>query len=189
MLECKGERVTYNPATRPVLKLKDRFPNMEKPPGQKLSMSYRSKRSVVSTSLLVSGVAFELVSKHSPELKAEIADWEEGRVFSLGVLPDGPAISLKKEGDRIRYLGKGYRDPKLKLLFKNIDCAHLMMTGNIAEAMQTSRAMAIVQSYLLPGSVLKKSMKRPPKPMPAQRLLKARIMATLGIAILVNMRK
>jgi hypothetical protein len=179
---------------------------MEKSRDQKLSRSYRSKRSVVSISLLVSGVAFELISKHSPELKAEIADWEDGRVFSLGVLPDGPAISLKKEGDRIRYLGKGYRDPKLKLLFKNIDCAHLMMTGkissqaafaqhrtilhgNIAEAMQTSRAMAIVQSYLLPGSALKKSMKRPPKPTPAQRLLKARIMATLGIAILVNMRK
>lgn len=206
MLECKGERVTYDPATRTVLKLKDRGPNMGKSPAQKLSWSYRSKRSVVSASLLVSGVAFELVSKHSPELKAEIADWEDGRVFSLGVLPDGPAISLKKEGDRIRYLGKGYKNPKLKLLFKNIDCAHLMMTGkigssaafaqhrtilhgNLLEAMQTSRAMAIVQSYLLPGPVLKKSMKRAPKPTMAQRLLKARIMATLGIAVLVNMRK
>jgi len=173
---------------------------------QKLSMSYRSKRAVVSTSLVTSGVAFELVSKHSPELKAEIADWEDGRVFSLGVLPDGPSISLKKEGDRIRYLGKGYKDPKLKLLFKNIDCAHLLMTGkmssdaafaqhrtilhgNIVDAMQTSRAMAIVQSYLLPGSVLNKSMKRAPKMTRAQRLLKARIMATLGIAILANIRK
>ena len=179
---------------------------MEKSPAQSLSRSYRTKRSVVSTSLLASGVAFDLVSKHSPELKAEIADWEEGRVFSLGVLPDGPAISLRKEGDRIRYLGKGYKNPKLKLLFKNIDCAHLMMTGkisssaafaqhrtilhgNLVDAMQISRAMAIVQSYLLPGSALKKSMKRPPRPTPAQRLLKARIMATLGIAVLVNMRK
>lgn len=172
----------------------------------RLSRAYRSKRAIVSTSLVASGVAFELVSKHSPELKAEIADWEDGRVFSLGVLPDGPSISLKKEGDRIRYLGKGYKDPKLKLLFKNIDSAHLMMTGkisspaafaqhrtilhgNLVEAMQISRAMAIVQSYLLPGSVLKESMKRVPKMTAAQRMLKARIMATLGIAVLVNMRK
>jgi len=179
---------------------------MEKSRDQKLSRAYRSKRAIVNTSLVASGVAFELVSKHSPELKAEIADWEEGRVFSLGVLPDGPAVSLKKEGDRIRYLGKGYKNPKLKLLFKNIDCARLMMTGktsssaafaqhrtilhgNIVEAMQVSRAMAIMQSYLFPRSVLKKSMKRPPKLTLAQRLLKARIMATLGIAILVNIRK
>ena len=169
-------------------------------------MSYRVKKAVVSTSLLALGAALEIVSKHSPELKAEIADWEDGYVFSIGVLPDGPAISLEKQGGRIRYLGKGYKNPKLRLLFKNIDSALLPMTGqmgshtaaaqhrtilhgNLGEAMKVSRAMSIAQLYLNPGFVLKKTMKRSPKLTPAQLLLKARVVATLGISMLVNAGK
>ena len=171
-----------------------------------LSPSYRKKKAVVSTALLALGVAIDIVSRHSPELKKEIADWEDGRVFSLGVLPDGPAISLRKEADRIRYLGKGYKDPKLRFLFKNIDCALLQVTGkmgahtayaqhrailhgNLVEGVQTSRALSIVQTYLSPGVALKKTMKRPPKLTPAQLLIKVRVMATLPVAMLLYSRK
>ena len=171
-----------------------------------LSPSYRKKKAVVSTALLALGVAIDIVSRHSPELKKEIADWEDGRVFSLGVLPDGPAISLRKEAGRIRYLGKGFKEPKLRFLFKNIDCALLQVTGkmgahtayaqhrailhgNIVEGMQTSRALNIVQAYLSPGPALKKTMKRPPKLTLAQRLIKVRVMATLPLAMLLNRRK
>jgi len=173
---------------------------------KKPSMAYRVKESVVKISLLALATAFEMVSKSSPELKAELADWEDGRVFSLGVLPDGPAISLKKEGGAIRYLGKGYKEPKLKVLFKNVDAALLPFTGqmgshmafvqhrailhgNIAEAMQVNRAMDIVQNYLMPGFIMKKNSKRPPKMTAAGMLLKAKVMATLGIGLLLNMRK
>jgi sirohydrochlorin ferrochelatase len=170
---------------------------------QGLSMSYRAKRVVVRTSLLALGVAFEMVSKHSTELKNEIADWEDGRIFSLGVLPDGPVISLRKQGNRIRYLGRGQEDAEIKFLFKNIDSALLLTTskmgahtafaqhrsvvhGNIAKAVEVSRAMSIVQSFVVPGFVLKRTSKRPPKLTPAQLLLKARVMATLAIGILIN---
>ena len=178
----------------------------QKSGSQNLSISYKAKKAVVETSLLALGVAFEMVSKRSAEFKSEIADWEEGRIFSLGVLPDGPAISLKKEGDRVRYLGKGHKGSKLKLLFKNIDSALLLVTGrmgahtayaqhrsilhgNIVQAVQVSRAMSIVQSYLAPGFALKKTCKRPPKLSPPQLLLKARVMATLAIGILINIRR
>ncbi len=180
---------------------------MENKSGEKkLSMTYKVKETIVKTSLLALATTFEIVSKHSPELKAEIADWEDGRVFSLGVLPDGPAVSLKKEGDQIRYLGKGYKNPKLKVLFKNVDAALLPFTGqmgshtafvqhraivhgNIGEAMQASRAMDIVQTYLMPVFILKKNSKRPPKLTGAEMLLKARVMTTLGIGLLLNMTK
>ncbi len=179
---------------------------MNKSRPQKLSISYRAKRALASTSLLALGAAFEIVSKHSAELVAEIADCEDGYIFSIGVLPDGPAISLKKEGNRIRYLGKGYKDTKLKILFKNLDAAVLVfigrmgthtataqhrtiLHGNIGEAMIVSRAMNIVETYIYPGFILKNTMKRPPKLTPAQLLLKVWVMATLGISMLVNVSK
>ena len=173
---------------------------------QKLPVSYQAKKAVVETSLLALAAAFESVSQHAPEMKAELADWEDGRIFSLGVLPNGPAISLQKKGSEIHYLGKGYQNPTLKILFKNLDAAILPFTGqigshiafvqrrailhgNVGEAMQISRAMAIVQSYLMPGLVFNKIFKRPLKLTPAQLFLKARVMATLGLGIIKNMRK
>ncbi len=169
-------------------------------------MSYKAKRVAAHTSLLALSVAFEMVSKHSVELKNELVDWEDGRIFSLGVLPDGPAVSLRKEGDRIRYLGRGQDDAEIKILFKNIDSALLTVTfrmgshtafaqhrtvvhGNIAKAVQVSRAMSIVQLFVVPGFVLKRICKRPPKLSSAQLLLKVRVLATLPVAMLVAMRR
>jgi hypothetical protein len=173
---------------------------------QKPPISYQVKKIVVETSLLALAAAFEIVSKHAPEMKAELADWEDSRIFSLGVLPNGPAISLQKKGSEIHYLGKGYHNPQLKILFKNLDSAILPFTGqigshiafvqrrailqgNVGEAMQISRAMAIVQSYLMPGLVFDKIFKRPPKLTPAQLFLKARVMAMLGPSIFMKVWK
>jgi hypothetical protein len=170
---------------------------------KRLSMSFRAKRALVRTSLLALGAAFETVSKRSAELKAEIEDLEDGYVFSIGVLPDGPAISLKKEGNRIRYLGRGYRDPNVKILFKNMDAAvrvcvgiigthtaaaqHLTLVhGNIGEAVKASRAMSMVQTYLYPRFILTRTRKRRPKLTPAQLLLKVWVMATLAFAMLAS---
>ena len=173
---------------------------------QKYSLSYRAKRAVVRTSLLALGAAFETVSKYSTELKAAIADWEDDYVFSIGVLPEGPAISLTKQPDRIRYLGKGYKNTNLRILFKNIDAAFLGSTGrmgshtataqhrsivhgNLAETLRISRAMNIVQAYVYPGFMLKKTMKRPPTLAPAQLVLKAYVVATLPIGMLLKARR
>ena len=161
---------------------------------------------MVGSSLLASGVAFEMVSRSDSKVKAEIADWQDGYVFSIGVLPDGPAVSFMKQGDQIRYLGKGYKKPQLRFLFKSLDSALLVLTGrigshiasaqhrtivhgNLAEAMQVSRVMNIVQTYLYPAFVLKKTMKRPAKLTSAQLLLKAWVIATLPVGMLANIGK
>lgn len=166
-------------------------------------MKYEKKKSLVETLLVLFGVVFEKLSKCCREFQAELDDWEDGWVFAIGVLPNGPWISLKKEGGVMRYLGKGRQNPRLTILFKNLDCAlfplmgsmgadtafiqrRAILHGNIAEAMQVSRAMAIVQAYTLPGFVLKKICKRPPKLTPRQLLLKARILAGLAPRLLAN---
>jgi len=175
--------------------------------GRNLSVSYKTKRLLAQTLLLALATAFELLSKSSPELKEEIDDWEDGRVFALGVMPDGPAVTMKKEDGRIKFLGKGLKEnPQLVIYFKNLDSALLPLTGqmgahiafaqhrailhgNVGEAMQINRAMAIVQKYLLPAMVLKKTSKRPPKYTLSQTMLKARVMAVLGVGLALNALK
>ena len=174
---------------------------------QKLSLGFKVKRSVVSTSLLALGVAFEMVSKGDDDLKRELVDWEEGKVFSLAVFPDGPSVTMKKQDGRIHYLGKGIKEnPTLIIYFKNLDCALLPFTGQmgshtafaqhrailhgpVKDAMQISRAMATVQKYLMPGFIFKTLFKRAPKMSGKQLLLKAKVMTLIGAGLALNASK
>ena len=161
---------------------------------------------VASTSLLALGSAFEIVSKWDTKLRAEIEDWEDGRIFSLSVMNQGPALVLKKEKNRILYVGNCINDADTKILFRNIDCALLPLTGmmssdmafvqhrailhgRVGAAMEISRAMAIVQSYLLPGFMFGWLYKRPPKFTLGQYLLKGWVMALLLPRMAVNLTK
>jgi len=172
----------------------------------RLTGSFKAKQTLVKTSLLALASTFEIVSKKSPEMRAEIAEWESGLVFSVGVLPDGPAITMRKETDGLHYLGKGHQAPKLKLLFKNTDSALMALIGMIGahtafaqhraivhgslfEAMQVNRSMAIVQKYLMPGLILKRITKRPPPMSGRDYLIKAQVMTGLGLAMTKNARK
>lgn len=167
---------------------------------------YQLKKGVVGASLLALGTAFEIVSKYGRDLRAEIADWEEGRVFSLGVMPNGPSMVLKKEGGRIRYLGSRSEKAEPKILFKNMDCAFMplagmmssdtafvqhraILHGSVGSAMEVSRAMAIVQIYLLPGFMFGRLYKRPPKLSLGQYLLKAWVFTVLLPCMAVNLTR
>ncbi len=169
-------------------------------------VAYALKKMVASASLLALGTAFEIVSKKEPSLKSEIEAWEEGRIFSLGVMHDGPAMVLKKEKGCIRYLGTCPDNANPKILFKNIDCALMPLTGMmsadiafvqhravlhgcISAAMEISRAMAIVQSYLLPGFMFGWLYKRPPRFTLRQYLLKLWVMIILLPCMAVNLTK
>ena len=167
---------------------------------------YKIKKAIVRTSLLALGTAFEIVSKRDRDLRAEIGEWEEGRVFSLAVLPDGPAIVLKNESGRIRCLGSRPHDSQPRILFKNMDCAFMPLTGlmsadmafvqhrailegNVGAGMEVARAIAIVQNYLLPGFMLKRVCKRVPRFTPGQMLLKIWVLAALLPRMAANLGK
>lgn len=149
-------------------------------PKKKLSTTAKVKKMLVQTSLLMLGVAFELVSRHCQDMQDELGDWDAGRVLALGVLPDGPVIAMRKDLDHLVYLGKGDHGAKIKIMFKNVDAALVMLTGQVGahtgfaehraivhgsiyEAMQANRAMALVTKFLFPGLWLKYITKRPPK--------------------------
>ncbi len=162
----------------------------------KLKAATGLKRTTSHISLLALGITFELTSRYVPEMQQEIADWEEGRRVTIGVLPNGPYMTIQKNGDRIDYLGIGKHEPHLSILFKNLDSAVMIFTGMLgapaavaenrvcihgdnAKAMEVTRAMAIVQTYLFPGLILNKTFKRPPKLTSSQLATKAKIMGLL----------
>jgi hypothetical protein len=174
--------------------------------GVRPTLAYRLKKAVVGIALLALGGTFERVSKHSAELKEEIKDWKKGIVISLGVLPKGPAISLKEENGTIRYLGRGYQKPDVKILFKNMDSAFLPFTaqmgshiafvqhrallhGNVVDGIKANRAMGIVQAYLLPGIVFGKVFKVPPKLTFKQKLFKLQVYLMMGLDMVLNAAK
>ncbi len=159
-------------------------------------LSFKAKQRIAAIALLALGVTFEYLSRKSKALKDEIAGWEEGRVFALSVMRDGPSVSLKKENGAIRYLGYGLKDSDITFYFKNIDSALMVFVGmmgahtasiqhrtivhgDLGKAMEVLRAMNIVQMYLFPGIVLKTTFKRPPKMSFGQLLLKAWVMIRL----------
>lgn len=157
---------------------------------------YRAQSAVVSGALRALGATFELVSNYSPELQGELACWDEGRTVCMGVLPAGPDMTFRHESGRIRYVGMVRRCPDVAMLFKNMESAVMTLTGqmgahtasihkrvvvhgNITHAMQAMRAMAIVQKFLLPGLILAKTCKNPPRLTRSELLIKARVMAAL----------
>lgn len=138
------------------------------------------------------GAAFEEVSQKVPELKKELADWDEGRRFALGVLPKGPYITLEKRSDRIYYLGKGLMAPEVTFFFKNLDAGvpvftglmsshqavaenKVIIQGNNAYAMEVNRALAVVLAYLFPVTVFKHLFKEPPRLEFSQLINKAKV--------------
>lgn len=160
------------------------------------SFGSRAKREVCAITLAVFGRAFELVSERVPAFAEEISTWEEGRRVVIGVLPQGPFMTIEKRGKRVVYLGPGSQNPTISILFKNLDSALLIFTGQLgapyavaenrviihgenAKAMQATRAMALVQTYLFPGLILKRTFKRPPKLSASELATKAAIYALL----------
>jgi len=167
-------------------------------------MQSKAKYALLDISLSTLAAAFEEVAKRVPEFKAEIAGWNDGRRFAIGILPRGPSITLEKRGDRVYYLGKGLLSPDVAFLFKNLDSGVLVFTGlmsshqavaecrvlidgETSQAMELNRALAIVQTYLFPGIILKRIFKEPPKLSPAQLMTKAKVYSALLPALIRQM--
>jgi hypothetical protein len=166
----------------------------------------KAKYALCATVLSVLGPAFEVVGKYVPEFKEEIKSWEDGRRFSIGVLPRGPYITLEKRGDKIHYLGKGLQSPSISMFFKNLDSAVLMFVGmsgthqafaqnriivdgNLSHTMEVNRVVNIVETYLWIGPFLTNVLKRVPKLSLSQWINKGKVYMNLTPAIIKHLIK
>lgn len=151
------------------------------------------------------GAAFEVVSRNVPELKRELADWEDGRRFALGILPKGPFVTLEKQGTQVNYLGKGLKAPDVSFFFKNMDAGlpiflglksthaavaecKVLIQGNNAYAMEVNRAISTVLTYLFPVRIFKHLFKEVPRLEFSQLINKAKVYGALMPAFIRNLR-
>jgi len=164
----------------------------------------KAKSMLVDTMMLFLGSAFEVASRYVPELKAEMADWNDGRRFALGVMPDGPSITLEKRGDLVKFMGPGVHEPHVAFFFKNLDAAvpvfvglnsthngfaqgKIMIQGNLAYAMEVNRAMTLVLANLFPIFAFKHLFKAPPKLGLSGLVNKAKVYLTLVPQAVTNL--
>jgi len=177
---------------------------MELPVERIFSLKYKDKAAIAKIALGAMAAAFELASKRVPELQKELKSWDNGRTFALGVLAKGPGITMRNENGVIKLIGEGVREgTDVVFYFKNIDSALMVFAGmmgahtasiqhrtivhgDIGMGMEALRAMNIVQAYLFPGFILKKTFKTPPKMNGAQMLTKIGIMASLAPVMIAN---
>lgn len=99
----------------------------------------------------------------------------------MRVGPDGPAVSLVKRGDRVRFLGtRAVPGAHLTIAFKHLDAAlpvllgqtsvaegyaqrRMTMRGDITFGMSVVRVMLLVEAYLFPQLITRKIMQRVPE--------------------------
>lgn len=146
-------------------------------PGRK-----RFKTLVVKTVLFILGRSFHAASKWDPDLRREIAPWEEGSTFMMRVFPDGPCMTVEKRRGILLYRGSRPPGADLIVTFKSMESAFLVFTaqcgtarafaesrfivnGDIPKAMSLVRCLNILERYLFPLFINRRIVKRPP-PMP-----------------------
>lgn len=158
----------------------------------------RLKPLIIKIVLFIMGRGMQSASKHDNDIKEEIKSFPEGFQITMKVLPNGSALTVKKQGNRMKYLGSNNNiDADLIIHFKNTESAFMIFTaqmgtpqgfaehrisvkGELRYAMTFTRCINILQGYLFIGIINKRIMKRLP-PMPLKKQLVRFIIYFLGI--------
>jgi hypothetical protein len=141
------------------------------------------KKRYIALMLWFVGRAVQAAARHDADVKKEFDKLPDGFTFSLGVLPEGPAMVVGKDGEGVvRYLGwKLERQPiHLAMKIKNLEAAMLMFTfqestaeatcndrliidGEVPPACAVVRVLDTVEVYLLPWFLAGLAVKRYPR--------------------------
>lgn len=144
-------------------------------PGKVLSNWEKQNISAVVLYFLYGGL-YELYRTDS-RVKEEIDRWPDGMTYGLKCSPKGPGLFFRKnEGKLMRLNPRIQRSYDTCITFKNIDTAFLVLTGrqgiagayaahgfslhgDIGTAMELTRCVDIVESYLFPRLMTKRILK------------------------------
>lgn len=134
----------------------------------------------VKVGFMALGRALQSASHFEEEVIKEISYWNEGFSFSMNVLPNGPALVMKKENIKMKFVGTSKKDDAdLIVEIKNLDTAYRMITtqagahhvyaehkiavtGNVADSIRLIRLIYIIEGYLFPQILNKNILKKSP---------------------------
>ena len=128
------------------------------------------------------GRALQGASRFDAEIQSEIASFDrKGLVFILKVYPAGPAMCIKEDNGRFKFIGSSYNEDEadVVIMLKSIDAAFLLLTfqegtavsscrnrlvarGDLDLVLSLVRCLNIVEVYLLPKIIAKLALKQYP---------------------------
>lgn len=142
----------------------------------------RFKRCLASIILWFLGRGFQAAAHVDKYVQDEVRRWDDGTTIVIGIGPDGPHMAVRKEGNRLRFLGNvNVPDADAIVEFKSLEAGLLVLTGQIgidraysehrfslkgdlfSVGMPMVRCLYVVESYLFPKAISKKILKRWPK--------------------------
>ncbi len=154
------------------MNIKQEYPDIS--PGKK-----RFKTLVVKTILFILGKAMQNTVTFDEQAEKEIEGLQDGYTVQFEIAPQGPYMALRKEKGGLKFLGQKKVEADLRLIFKNMEFAYLMLTarlsfpkvysehglaviGDPAHSMILYRLSNIVQFYLWPRVIARLVLKRVP---------------------------
>lgn len=158
----------------------------------------RIKNFIVNAGFVLLGRGLESCSYFDQKTKNELNQLPDNFSFTMLVLPQVPAISLRYINKRLKYLGlKETTNPDLIICIKNLNTAFKLITtqigthkvyaehkisvhGNVSYSMIITRLMYRVQELLFPKFLHKNILKRSP-PLSLKRMRDQIHIYTLGI--------
>jgi hypothetical protein len=164
------------------------------PPGHK-----RFKSLVIKIVFFLLGRSFHSTSKLDPDIRKEIAHWEEGFTFMMKIFPNAPRMTVEKRRGILKYRGSAPESADLIITFKSLESAFLLFTaqcgtcqgfaesrfivnGDIPLGMSLIRCLNIIQGYLFPSLISRLILKRVP-PMPLYKHLVRLYIYLIGVPL------
>jgi hypothetical protein len=127
----------------------------------------RVKKFILKTILYIFGKSLSVIPSISKKARQELSKLDE-LTIKMMVRDKGPSIALKKEDNRVRFMGKDIETPDITFYFRNIDNAYSVFTGRtsihhassfrkvsvnggLSNAMTITRLMYLAEELLFPS--------------------------------------
>ena len=144
-------------------------------------LASQAKRSYVRLMLEVVGRALEAISEVDEQVRNEISVLPNGFLFSMKVMPGGPALVMRKQRDgSLQYLGGSTaQKPDLDIQFKHLQHAFLVLSfqektaqafandrmlvdGDLNYATRMTRVLNRLETFILPRLLAERAVKQYP---------------------------
>lgn len=154
---------------------------MEVPMSFKKRLSLSLKKNICAVVLYFLFGALKQLASCDTRIAKEIAAWPEGMVYCLKASKNGPFLCFEKSGDTLNRLKEYTPDsPNVRITFKSIDSAFLVLTGqlglagsysahgfilegDVQKTMSLCRCADLAEGYLFPHVMTRRILKEVPE--------------------------
>ena len=172
-------------------------------------MALQARRLYVQIMMQVVGRSLQAISELDQEVKEETQALPDDFLFEMTVMPDGPALVIRKLADgQLRYVaGPGPRTPDLSIKFKHIAHAFLVLSfqektseafandrmlvnGDLGHALRMTRILNRLEAYILPKLLAERAVKDYPEDLklPNKLIQGARIYLKVATSLIDTVR-